>query len=411
MELYDEELEIRVLRTLCSRRSSPDCAKLLSRLDRDFFRHPYSRRVFRRIKASLQRRGHAPSWAALRTDPTLSDAARKHIKIYNDIGPLPRKAGRDQYEELYESLNRFYQKRLLWDVNEDGLKELEKETPDVDALMDTMANTLAKARTGANFSQPLRLSGDDEDNSKDDFNQLLSTDSPPVIPTGYKAFDERNGGLLRGSLVILASPTGSGKALRSDTPIATPDGWTEIGKLKQGDRVFDEQGRPCRVLDVYPQGIQPCYEVKFSDSSSLFADKNHLWTTVDANWRSRNSNKKKKKPEDWTAQAPVTTKEIALSLKVLDRRNHSIPVAKALVTPYVDLPMDPYCMGVWLGDGHTVSPVITVHKKDAAWYEQKFTEAGLPWRYLREDSRNSNTHHYSFSKGHKYDPDKKYGTY
>lgn len=77
--------------------------------------------------------------------------------------------------------------------------------------------------------------------------------------------------------------SGSGKALDVNTPIATPTGWTTMGELNDGDTVFDEQGKPCRVVKAHAVMYdRPCYEVEFSDGSVIVADAEHLWLTHDA---------------------------------------------------------------------------------------------------------------------------------
>lgn len=82
---------------------------------------------------------------------------------------------------------------------------------------------------------------------------------------------------------MIMGSTGSGKALALDTPIPTPDGWTTMGDLEPGSRVFDEQGRPCTV--TFTTGVQlerQCFEVRFSDGSMIVADADHRWVTSDA---------------------------------------------------------------------------------------------------------------------------------
>ena len=84
--------------------------------------------------------------------------------------------------------------------------------------------------------------------------------------------------------------SGSGKQLFVDTPIATPFGWTTMGDLKDGDKVFDENGQVCNVLKVHPINIdKDSYEVIFSDGSKIIADGEHLWQTETAYSRSRAS--------------------------------------------------------------------------------------------------------------------------
>lgn len=80
--------------------------------------------------------------------------------------------------------------------------------------------------------------------------------------------------------LLLAGKTGKGKCLWVETPIPTPTGWSKIGALEVGDLVFDETGEPRRVLGVYDQPPnRACYEIIFSDGSTIVADEDHRWLT------------------------------------------------------------------------------------------------------------------------------------
>ena len=82
---------------------------------------------------------------------------------------------------------------------------------------------------------------------------------------------------------IIEASTGTGKALDVDTPIPTPSGWKRMGDLKVGDLVFDEQGQPTSVIAAFDiMHNRPCYEVLFSDGSSLIADAEHEWASYTA---------------------------------------------------------------------------------------------------------------------------------
>jgi len=90
--------------------------------------------------------------------------------------------------------------------------------------------------------------------------------------------------LLRGDSVMVAAPTGTGKALASDTPVLTPTGWTPIGAIRPGDYVIGADGRPTSVCGVFPQGTRPGYKVTFTDGTSVVCNLEHLWA-VNTKWR------------------------------------------------------------------------------------------------------------------------------
>lgn len=147
----------------------------------------------------------------------------------------------------------------------------------------------------------------------------------------------------------------NGKALSIDTLIPTVQGWRALGDLKPGDQVFDERGIICGVTHTSEiMHHRPCYAVTFSDGAVIIADAEHEWWTS----AKRAGSLKGKPKASWTAGrkrlAKIrTTREIADTLLVGAKReaNHRIAVAKALLLPSIELPIPPYTLGAWLGDG------------------------------------------------------------
>src|SRR5438128_1665116 len=126
-----------------------------------------------------------------------------------------------------------------------------------------------------------------------------------------------------------------GKALALDTPVPTTEGWKAMGDLRPGDMVFDEDGFPTVVLNATPPMVgRPCREVLFSDGTTVIADKDHLWPTVDKNGRRYGR----------SDQRAVTTERIAATLRVRGELNHRIQLAGAVWYPARDLPIDPYVL-------------------------------------------------------------------
>ncbi|MEX1163119.1 MAG: ATPase, T2SS/T4P/T4SS family, partial [Nitriliruptor sp.] len=83
-------------------------------------------------------------------------------------------------------------------------------------------------------------------------------------------------------MILVTGPTGSGKALTLDTPVPTPAGMSTMGALNEGDEVFGRDGRPCRVVRVWPVNDHPeLYRVHFSDGQQVVADRDHQWLVAD----------------------------------------------------------------------------------------------------------------------------------
>lgn len=157
--------------------------------------------------------------------------------------------------------------------------------------------------------------------------------------------------LERGDRVIFTGNEGKGKALACDTLVPTVDGWKTMGMLRAGDRVFSPAGAPVRVKAVTSSFIGDCYRVVFSDGASVVADIEHQWVT-----------------ESYAARQPTfaehgakihTTREIMGSLRVRNVANHAVEVAQPLRWEARELPISPYTLGAWLGDGHSKQAVIT----------------------------------------------------
>ena len=85
---------------------------------------------------------------------------------------------------------------------------------------------------------------------------------------------------------LVGGATGSGKAADVATPIRTTEGWSTLGDLNVGDTIFDENGQPTAVTGVYDQPLSDtCFEVVFSDGSTIVCDDQHLWWTEDRSAR------------------------------------------------------------------------------------------------------------------------------
>jgi hypothetical protein len=144
------------------------------------------------------------------------------------------------------------------------------------------------------------------------------------------------------------------KALDCATPILTTRGWSTMGELKDGDEVFAPDGHPTKVIQAHPIRFdRPCYEVSFRDGQSVVSDEDHLWQVYDR-WRQRDR--------------VLTTKEIAESPGWTKgkwyKNRFCVSCPEPLQAPDADLPVDPWLLGMWLGDGSTRDPEITCGESD-----------------------------------------------
>ncbi|MEY2228105.1 MULTISPECIES: PhoH family protein [Streptomyces] len=132
-----------------------------------------------------------------------------------------------------------------------------------------------------------------------------------------------------------------GRAQPVFTKVLTPDGWRPIGDLQVGDLVVGSNGEPTPVLGVYPQGPKDIYRVTAQDGSWTLCCGEHLWTVRTA------SDKRRDKP--WRV---LETKDMIGNLRAAHARRYELPMLTAPVAfPEREVPMDPYALGLLLGDG------------------------------------------------------------
>lgn len=165
---------------------------------------------------------------------------------------------------------------------------------------------------------------------------------------------------------LFGGQAGGGKMITYNTIIPTPLGFRSFGSIKPGDFVFDDKGKPTLVLAESETLTVNGYRFTFDDGSEVVSNDDHLWKTFNDLERNQLREARAKRPSRSTGEKPWlsereslpngtirTTKEIVNTLtKGKNKRaNHAIKVCEPLQFSHKDLPIDPYVLGAWLGDG------------------------------------------------------------
>jgi len=163
-----------------------------------------------------------------------------------------------------------------------------------------------------------------------------------------------------------------GRAMPTDTPVLTPDGFHPIGSLNVGDLVIGSDGKPTPVIGVYPQGEKDIYRLTAQDGASTRCSGDHLWAVATRDDRRRG------KP-----LRVLTTREMIGNLRANHYHRYELPLHSAPVRfPHREVPMDPYALGLLLGDGcltGTVTPSFSTGDPELA-YELKRLLPGIEVR-------------------------------
>lgn len=161
-------------------------------------------------------------------------------------------------------------------------------------------------------------------------------------------------------LIILVPPR-YGKALGINELVPTPLGWSVIGKLKIGDYVFDENGKPTKIIAISSVWKnRQLYRAKDKEGNSLIVDENHEWLV-----------RLCRKHKAWKR---YETKFLA---KRTSLRKPLLPLKKALKLPQKNLSIHPYVLGVWLGDGTSRQAIITQGQKDFRLIKKEIENCGF----------------------------------
>lgn len=142
------------------------------------------------------------------------------------------------------------------------------------------------------------------------------------------------------------------KGLPLDTPILTSKGFKILGELTKQDVIFDKDGNKTNILNISEIHHNPCYSIEFDNGESITCDHEHRWLI--------SFRRAKNKFKD----VVMTTEELLLAFKKYERTKNSYDLpkilnAKPLNIDEVELPLDPYILGSWLGDGSSKDGSIT----------------------------------------------------
>ena len=181
-------------------------------------------------------------------------------------------------------------------------------------------------------------------------------------------------------LGIYVGLAGTGKAMPKDTLIPTPDGERLLGEIKVGDFVFDRKGHPTKVLGVYDRGVRRCFELTFSDGRKTRCCDEHIWPCYTS----------KKNLKNLTLQE-MMEKGIRISAKSGAR--FRMPINGCVEFSEKELPVHPYILGVFIGDGCCKERYLTLSSNDLPVVEkvakllnataEKLSENNYSWRFMK----------------------------
>lgn len=166
--------------------------------------------------------------------------------------------------------------------------------------------------------------------------------------------------------VLMLGSRGFGKALKNDSKLYTNNGEVCIGDVKLGDEIYGADGKLTKVTGIYPQGKVDIYKITLRDGRELYCCENHQWSII------RNNKEEVVRLKDiknnyfnWRINSKSINRER------IKEFYYAIPKASAINYPYIELVIDPYFLGLWLGDGNSNKIGISTEDKEIKDYIYK----------------------------------------
>lgn len=240
------------------------------------------------------------------------------------------------YKQLCKIIAKYSKKRKLIYLLDKTKEEIDKGQDIDDAIEKVKTQSEILSLNKSNNNLDSILSG--VTSVMEEINTVLQSDTKTFgLSTGFKKIDNILSGLCKGKLYILGARPRVGKALSLDINILTPTGWVKNRDIKLGDIVIGRDGKPTKVVGVYPQGVTNNYTLTLKDGRTIDCCEDHEWTVYSSKWG---------------RERTFTTKELYNKLQCIRYKNRiSLPKFSGDYGIKKNFIIPPYVMGVLIGDG------------------------------------------------------------
>ena len=139
---------------------------------------------------------------------------------------------------------------------------------------------------------------------------------------------------------LFTGPAGTGKAQPLYSKVLTPNGFITMGEVTVGQEIITGSGAIAKVSGVFPQGVKKVYEITLQDRTKIRVAEDHLNVFY-------RYNQNRKCRQDYCK----TTLELMELMNRRYRLRMDIPKIDIFNTDSFELPINPYLLGVFIGDG------------------------------------------------------------
>lgn len=190
------------------------------------------------------------------------------------------------------------------------------------------------------------------------------------------------------SKLAIEAKGGSGKGHPYYTRIPTPtkEGFTLMGDLRVGDYVFDRTGKPTKVTEIFELGEEDVYKVTFNDRRYVLCTGEHLWTVKNGkngSWKVMQLN------QMINHYKHLSSYKLSKSIEEWVYRYY-IPTCEVVQYPHKDVPVDPWVLGCFIGNGCCTRPTLEYSSgtdeiperiADMYGFDLKYPRIGYTYRF------------------------------
>ena len=233
---------------------------------------------------------------------------------------------------------------------------------EVEDVMDRVEQKLYEI-TQDSVSEDFRESEDITKSTLEEIKRLKELGNSKLIgvDTGFKNLNDKTSGFGKGDLVIIAARPAMGKCLGKGTKVVMFDGTLKrVEDIKVGDLLMGDDSTPRRVLSL-ARGREQMYWVRQNRGIDYRVNESHILSLK----RSRNTKKHK--------HGDILDIELREYLSKSDKFKSNYKGYKVSIDfQEQKLPIEPYFLGIWLGDGKKSDIRIASEDKEIVDYLQEY---------------------------------------
>jgi replicative DNA helicase len=240
-----------------------------------------------------------------------------------------------------------YIQRSLIKISSEIIEESYDETTDVFDLLDKAESKLYEVTQG-NIKRSSETAQSLVIQAKKRIEEIAGKEGLSGIATGFEKLDKITSGWQPSDLIIIAARPGMGKCLGKGTKVLMFDGSLQkVEDIEEGDLLMGDDSKPREVLSI-ARGRENMYWIHQNKAMSYRVNESHILSLK----RSRNEGNHK--------QGDVLNITVKDYLQKSDKFKSNYKGYKVAVEfESKELTLEPYYLGLWLGDGHSYSQRIT----------------------------------------------------